>query len=552
MILAAVFYGGLIGLAAWHPEPGPTSRLRHRDHPNILMIGSDTLRADRVGGAGYHRRLTPNIDGLVARGTLFTHCYVPCARTAPSLVSLLTGTWPHRHGIRDNFVSDEDALLGVPAIPELLREQGYQTAVISDWCGADMGKFSFGFDLTDLPEDQWNLKYLIRQGPKDLRLFVSLFMHNRLGRRTAPEIYYLGGVPLTSQLGHEARRLVSRLALQEAPFLLNVFYSTTHPPFASEYPYYLRCANPSYQGESKFAMTRLTDPFEIIRRQGDSRKEFDLDQVIDLYDGCVTQFDSEVGHMLSHLERCGLLEDTIVVIYSDHGMEFFEHDTWGQGNSVFGDASARVPLVIVDPRIPGRGATNEVVRNIDLAPTLLELTGVPVPKTTDGESLVSLLHGSPPHAERVVFNETGIWVTDLPGTPVRHLRYPDLPELLHVPDKVDGTLALKPEYERWIVRAKDRMVRQGRWKLTYQPMTDGALVKLFDVVEDPECRHDLRLNHPEIARRLLTLLEDWLRIDGISGLGEPVDPATINVPGFRQSIALADSTNNPLTNPEDR
>ena len=273
---------------------------------------------------------------------------------------------------------------------------GYRTAVISDWCGADMGKFSFGFELADLPEDQWNLKYLIRQGPKDLRLFVSLFMHNRLGRRMAPEIYYLGGVPLTSQLGREARRLVSQLASRPEPFLLNVFYSTTHPPFASEHPYYLRYSNPSYRGESKFAMARLTDPFDIIRRQGDSRKEFDLDQIIDLYDGCVAQFDDEVGRMVWHLERCGLLDDTIVVIYSDHGMEFFEHDTWGQGNSVFGDASARVPLVIVDPRLPGRGATTEVIRNIDLAPTLLELAGVPVPKTTDGESVVPLLHGAVP------------------------------------------------------------------------------------------------------------------------------------------------------------
>lgn len=378
-----------------------------------------------------------------------------------------------------------------------------------------MGKFSFGFELTDLPEDQWNLRYLIRQGPKDLRLFVSLFMHNRLGRRLLPEIYYLGGVPLTSQLGSSARRLLSQLAAQDEPFLLNVFYSTTHPPFASEYPYYLRYANPRYQGESKFAMARLTDPFEIIRRQGDSRKEFDLDQIIDLYDGCVAQFDEEVGRMITHLEQCGLRDNTIVLLYSDHGMEFFEHDTWGQGNSVFGDASARVPLVIIDPRLEGRGVAKEVIRNIDVFPTLLELVGVAAPKTIDGESLVPLLHGTGPLVERVVFNETGVWVTDLPGTPTGHLRYPNLTELLHVPHKIAGTLALKPEYHELIVRAKDRMVRQGRWKLTYQPMVDGAIVRLFDVTQDPECRHDLRAAHPDIAKRLMAMLTEWLRIDGV-------------------------------------
>jgi arylsulfatase A-like enzyme len=483
--------------------------------PNILMIGSDTLRADRLGAAGYRRRLTPNIDRLAERGTLFTHCYVPCARTAPSLVSLLTGTWPHTHGIRDNFVAAEDALLGVPALPQALREHGYRSAAISDWCGADMGKFTFGFELADLPEDQWNLGYLMRQGPKDLRLFVSLFMHNRLGRHLVPEIYYLGGVPLTSTLGVEARRLVSRLGAQPQPFLLNVFYSTTHPPFASEHPFYLRFADPGYRGESKFAMARLTDPFEIIRRQGDSRKEFDLDQIIDLYDGCVSHFDEEVGKMLGHLERCGLAEETIVVVYSDHGMEFFEHDTWGQGNSVFGDASARVPLLIVDPRRCGRGAVGDVVRSIDLAPTLYELTGTPTPAALDGESLVPVLEGLATRGDRVVLNETGVWVTDLPGTPTGHLRYPDLPDLLDVPDYATGTLAVKPEYAHAVIRAKDRMVRLGRWKLTYQPMQSGEIVQLFDVVEDPECRRDLRAVHPEVAARLMTILDEWLLLDGI-------------------------------------
>ncbi len=79
--------------------------------------------------------------------------------------------------------------------------------------------------------------------------------------------------------------------------------------------------------------------------------------------------------MLAHLEACGLADNTIVVVYSDHGMEFFEHDTWGQGNSAVGEFSPRIPLVIRDPRKPGRGKIDNVVRSIDLAPTLLELVG---------------------------------------------------------------------------------------------------------------------------------------------------------------------------------
>jgi len=496
-----LFFAGMIIWTGWQPQSGtPRKRpVRAADAPpNILMIGSDTLRADRLGGLGYQRSLSPNIDALGAAGTLFANCYVPCARTAPSLISMLTGTWPHTHGIRDNFVNDEDTRLKVDALPTLLKQGGYRSAALSDWCGGDMGKFSFGFDYTDLPEDQWNLKYLIRQGPKDLRLFVSLFTHNRLGRLLLPELYYLGGVPLTQPLGKRARRLVSRLSKSSEPFFLNVFYSTTHPPFASEWPWYTRFADPAYAGESKFAMARLTDPFDIIRRQGAPRKEFDLDQIIDLYDGCVAEFDDEVGKMVAHLESCGLADNTIVVVYSDHGMEFFEHDTWGQGNSAVGEASPRIPLVIRDPRRPAKGKVDQVVRSIDLAPTLLELAGQPPAPAMDGVSLVGCLSADSACPDLDAFNETGIWITDIPGLPEDHLRYPDLLELIEVPDRASGTLAIKPEYCDAIHAAKDRMIRRGKWKLVYQPLESGYALRLFDLESDPACQHDISAQHPEV------------------------------------------------------
>ena len=511
---ATLFFTGTIVWTSWQPQARAPRKLPPRAPgapPNILMIGSDTLRADRLGAQGYHRALTSNIDQLAATGALFANCYVPCARTAPSLVSMLTGTWPHTHGIRDNFVADTDTRLKVDALPQLLKPLGYHTAALSDWCGGDLGKLSFGFDYADLPEDQWNLKYLIRQGPKDLRLFVSLFTHNRLGRLLLPEIYYLGGVPLTQPMGRRARRLVSRLAESAQPFFLNVFYSTTHPPFASEWPWYTRFAKPAYVGESKFAMARLTDPFEIIRRQGAPREEFDLDQIIDLYDGCVAEFDDEVGKMLAHLETCGLADNTIVVVYSDHGMEFFEHDTWGQGNSAVGDFSPRIPLVIRDPRLPARGKVDKVVRSIDLAPTLLDLVNAPPAVNMDGVSLAGCLTAEGGCPELDAFNETGIWIADIPGLPDAHLRYPDLLELMEVPDRASGTLAIKPEYCDTILAAKDRMVRHGRWKLVYQPLETGYVLRLFDLETDLACQHDLSEQHPEVKAEL------WERLQAFVG-----------------------------------
>lgn len=481
--------------------------------PNIVMIGSDTLRADRVGNGQYHRDLTPHLNALARRGTHFTHCYVPCARTAPSLISLLTGTWPHTHGIRDNFAGDDQLDLPVAVLPALLTQAGYTTAAIGDWAAADMGKFNLGFEQRDLPEDQWNIKFLIRQGPKDLRLFLSLFTHNGFGKRFLPEMYYLGGIPLTREIGRDARAMIGRLVAACRPFFLNIFMATTHPPFGSEYPYYTLYSEPHYDGESKFVMARLTDPFEIIRRQGDSKKEFDLDQIIDLYDGCVKSFDDEVARIVEHIEKLGIADNTIIVIYSDHGMEFFEHDTWGQGNSVRGDQSARVPLIIVDPRKPPGGVVSNITRTVDIAPTLLNLLGMAQPQRMDGVSLAPYMENREANLDLAACNETGIWLTTLPGTPPDHLRYPDLPELLEIPDKGSGTLAIKREYRDIIVKAKDRMICSGRWKLTYQPTHNGGIYTLFDLVDDPECRSDASHLYPDVMVELRHKLRAWMAPD---------------------------------------
>ena len=370
-----------------------TARGQSRSMPNIVMIGSDTLRADRLFGGGYRRELTPNLARLAKRATQFTDCYVPCARTAPSLVSLLSGTWPHRHGVRDTFVTPDQTRLSVASLPQILKPEGYRSAIVGDWAASDAAKFNFGFDFRDLPEDQWNIKFLLRQGPKDLRMFLSLFTQNAFGKAFLPEIYYLGGIPLTEEVGRDTRRMIGKLAQDDAPFFLVSFMATTHPPFTSKYPYYSLYSDPEYRGESKFIMAKLRDPWEIIRAQAEPKSKFDLEQVIDLYDGCVRNFDDEVGRILAYLDACKLRDNTIVVVFSDHGFEFFEHETWGQGNSAIGDFSARVPIIIADPKIRGPRKVTQVVRTVDIAPTLLELAGLPSSPSVQGVSLAPLMRG---------------------------------------------------------------------------------------------------------------------------------------------------------------
>ncbi|PWB59962.1 MAG: arylsulfatase [Nitrosomonadales bacterium] len=493
-------------------EPWPVRSRRANSQPNILMIGCDSLRADRVA-SGHPRNLTPFIDQLAMRGARFTNCFVPCARTAPSLASMLTGSWPQRHGIRDNFVAaSECGMNSVPSMADTLNRAGYRTTAISDWCGADLGKLEFGFENCNLPEDQWNIKYLLRQGPKDIRLFLSLFSHNKFGQQFLPELYYLAGVPTTALLGRDTRAEISQAAGDDKPFFINVFMSTTHGPFGSEYPYYTLFPGASYNGDSKFVMSGLNEPFEVVKRQGHTKDKFDLAQIVDLYDGCVRNFDDEVKKIVDHVRQCGLEDNTIIVIYSDHGMEFFERETWGQGNSVIVDDSARIPLIIVDPRGARNLVVAETTRAIDLAPTLLDLSGHgSADQGFDGVSLAGVIRGETAMPELNAYYETGIWFTKIPGLGDDHLHYPDLPDLLEVQNKQAATIGIKPALRDRIIAAKDRALRVGEWKLVRLALQDGPKWLLFDVSRDPDCRHDVGDAHPEVVEALRERGSDlWL------------------------------------------
>lgn len=515
----------------YHPEPvshglqaGTTSA-----RMNLLMIGSDTLRADRFSVTGYERELTPYIDTLAREGIFFTQAYVPVARTAPSLASMLTGAWPQRTGIRSNYIGDPETRLPVTGLPELLNRAGYQTAAVGDWAGGDLAKLSFGYQETDLPTDQWNLKFLIRQGPKDIRLFLSLFAHNPLGKRLLPEIYYLAGFPIYTEITYKARQLLSEYAAGDRPFHLNVFMGATHAPFGSEYPYYKMFAAADYYGDSKFALSGLTDPSSIIKRQEQGKEAFDIQQVIDLYDGAVRSFDDQVRAIVEHLESLGLRRNTLIVIYSDHGTDLFERHTWGQGNSVVGDdPSARIPILILDPRHRDGRAVHRTVRSVDLMPTLLELLELPVPESVDGVSLAGYLQQADFELELPAFHETGVWLGQIPGLQDNHLQYPPLLEMLEVPDKRTGTLAIKPEYRSRVIQAKDRMIRTDKWKLVYLPMRDGAEYWLFDIENDPLCYDNVIDDYPDVAARLKRELIEWMSLEpGMDWDGQLLQPQAV-------------------------
>ncbi|MEZ0123240.1 MAG: sulfatase [Candidatus Reddybacter sp.] len=530
---AVLYYAIYIGVTSSTPKPTKpapkdsiqTPPISNDKRPNILMIGSDTLRADRLGSADYVRNLSPHIDQLAEQGVSFSNCYTPLARTAPSLTSMLTGTWPHKHGIRTNYPYHEQLNLPVDNLIEGLNQAGYTTAAIADWAGADLGKINFGFKQLNMPQDQWNLKYLLRQGPAGIRLFLSLFCHNRFGKKFLPELYYLAGIPLTQQLYSDTRDLLSTMADNEEPFCINLFTATTHVPFGSNYPYYDLFTPKDYSGDSQFIMTKLASPEEIIEKQELGPEAFDVPQILNLYDGCVVQFDDEVGKLLTHLKDCGLADNTIVVIYSDHGADFFETGSWGQGNTLMGnDPSGRVPLIIHDPRQKQTKVVKQTVRTIDIAPTLLELLELPPLKNMDGQSLAAAMNDPVVELNLLAYQETGLWLGKVPGAHPQHLSYPNLLELLDIPDKKSGMMCIKPEFYSRVVKAKDRSVRNDRWKLIAMPTEKGVVYHLYDLQKDPTCIKGVSTSETEVFDTLKTQLDALIAADPLmhnTTLGNP-------------------------------
>ena len=510
LLLVSISFAAIANFHSKTPEPEHTSAGESPTLPNIVMIGCDTLRADRLGVDGYNRPLTPTLDRIAREGVYFSNCFVPIPRTAPSLLSLFSGVWPQTHGVRDNFTSVGELRQGLEFLPSILSVNGYRTKAVSDWSGCDFSKFEFGFEELDCPEDQWNLKYLIRQGPKDLRLFLSLFCGGRFGKRFLPELYYLAGTPMTTELGTEARRFIKTSVEDGKPFFLNMFSATAHPPFSVEFPYYLKYVDENYDGESKFSMSKLTDPMEIIAAQQRPKESFDMNQIKNLYDGCVNRFDDEVSRILGYIEGSELRENTIILIYSDHGIELFENDSWGQGNSIIGDYSARIPMVISDPRCSPQGVKNSICRVIDIAPTVLDLLGIDIPESLEGVSLADYVRGKTPDKSLCAYTETGIWIAKQPNSHPAHVDYPNILKLIDVTDYESGTLEIKDEYKKIVVTARDRIVRRGKWALTYTPLKSGVEMKLFDVTKDPNCRSDLSEEYPDVAGELANELENWL------------------------------------------
>ncbi len=462
--------------------------------PNVVILAVDSLRDDRLAA-----RLSPRLNSVGERGARFSRAYVTIPRTLPSWTTILTGREPHAHGLRTMFPRYEDRARDLRALPARLSPLGYKSGVVGDYAADIFTRVRYGFDYVDAPT--FNFHALIATRALERATPLLPLLHSGLGRRVMPAMREMNQAADPALVAGDAIRALERLD-DGNPFMLTVFFSTAHFPYAAPAPYYQRYTDPSYRGRFRYHKPNVLG-------QDGALDDADVRQVRGLYDGAVAAIDDAAGRILDELRRRGLDDNTIVIVTADHG-EMLYDDGHGQGHGdhLFGDQVVHVPLAIRAPRTAPR-VVPDLVRDLDLAPTILELLGAPPASFAgmDGRSLKPLLEGSalPP---RPVFAETEVWMTEsiaeLPSggdNPLR-LPYPNVSMLTELDPRLGHDVVMRAEAEPIVIAAKHRMVIDGNLKLVYAPTRKGPRWFLFDRATDPGELLDVSGKRPADLERL--------------------------------------------------
>jgi arylsulfatase A-like enzyme len=418
---------------------------------HLVLISLDTTRADHLScygqdGAGAPRVATPRLDRLAQAGTRFADVTAAAPTTLASHTSLMTGTWPHTHGVvRNGFKVNEQNVM----LAELLRQQGFHTAgFLGSFALESRFRFDQGFDWFDETFD------ILVDGSAD--------QNQRLAEDvTAAALAHV------DEVKDDAERLF--LFLQ---------YFDPHAPYGP----------PVSQGAPRTDMVQVDAAVRAHQRAITGGQDFGHSDSInhglvgprrqlvgaaagtplaedkllaEAYAGEVAYMDLCLGRFLDGLEARGLLKDTLVVVTADHGETFWEHhDFWNHGLWLY-QTTVHVPLIVVLP--DGRGAGRSVdtpVSNIDVVPTLCELLGLELPQRNEGVSLVPFLDGKS-FDRGAVFSEA-----TQPG-PASGVERPG----------------------KWGNLYKPRAVRRGPWKYIISPY--NKVEQLFHLGDDPQERTDL-------------------------------------------------------------
>ena len=445
--------------------------------PNILWYCTDQQRFDTIAALGNPHIRTPNLDRFVAEGTAFTHAYCQSPICTPSRASFLTGMYPSRvHNPRNGngWVHREVA---ANLVTRQLAEAGYDGGLVGKLhlAGAFNGReprvndgYRY-FKYSHAPRNDWPLDqhdyaaWVQAQGVDPYSVLLHNFDRRHLtGALMEPTPEQDNTPPEVHQTtwGTDASvEFINQPRPADQPWFLSVNVYDPHPPFNPPWEYYRRydpaaLPGPYFQTSDLEHQGRLTASGIDFQSESQPPEDFEGNKVQAAYYAMIEQIDEQFGRLMDALEASGQAERTIVIFTSDHGESAGDYGLTQKGCRFF-DGLSRVPLIW---RLPGQiqaGLRSDaLVELTDIAPTLLEYAGLPVPEAMQGRTLRPILAGE--------------------AAPDTHRDFVRC-EYLDAVEKPDHTFAT--------------MYRDRRWKLNVYH--GHGIGELFDMEADPHEHNSL-------------------------------------------------------------
>lgn len=365
--------------------------------PNVLFIAVDDLRPElNCYGAGHIH--SPNIDKLAGEGTMFQRSYCNIPVCGASRASLLTGLRSTRDRFNFYFTRADVDAPGITVLPKHFRENGYQTVSI--------GKV---FHDQDDCADAWHSNYRdpkIMSNWRDYVLPANLEISQN--KDTRGPSYENADVPdegyVDGRYAQKAIAYLDSLGQGEKPFFLALGFKKPHLPFNAPSKYWdmynrEEIRLPENNTPSPSAPASSIHNFGELRHYSDIPKgEAPISDslaktLIHGYYACVSYTDAQIGKVLQALKEKGLSENTIVVLWGDHGWNLMEHGLWCKHSNY--NTSLWTPLIVKAPGMPSAQKPMDLVEFIDIYPSLCDLAGLEKPSHLEGKSFVDLLAGKP-------------------------------------------------------------------------------------------------------------------------------------------------------------
>ena len=475
-------------IASAKPQPGPNVLLIITDEHNFRTLGCyrDQMQPAQaeMWGPGVVVP-TPNLDRIAEEGLLCTRAYATSPVCSPCRAAMITGRYPHQTGVpTNNEVLDR----AIPTLADRLGDAGYRTTFIGKWHLGGAGKPEWspavdgGFQSTEFMFNRghWK-KFILRDGAPAIGA----------GSPGKPSYGLSGADETTFATDWLTDRAIDWISQDDAdkPFLAVISYPDPHGPNTVRPPYDHRFDNLSFQPPRTYNTGRPAPKW-----LGGSKKHpvFRGEQM-SAYFGMVQCIDDNVGRLLEHLQGCGQLDETLIVMTSDHGDLCYEHDRLNKGNPYEG--SARVPMLV---RMPGRIKAGTVYREsvgtVDVTPTVMGLVGLQSDPKDQGRNL------------------TESWVKGSSGSD-RSDSSPPITFLRNSGKQASWVAAVDRRY-KLILSVNDRPwlfdAQQDPDELLnfyLRPGTEGVAKRLANALDDYGKRfQDPYLNDPRIRKSLESLL----------------------------------------------